>query len=312
MDFSQGTPVRPFLRTRIAPTPSGYLHLGNIYSFVLTATLAQRHGARILLRIDDLDRQRAQRAYIQDIFDTLNFLEIPWHEGPRDADEFEREYSQVHRMELYRAALAELKETQALFACNCSRTKIQKADASGSYTGHCRTRGVPFDAAEGSWRLRTDNDAPLTVRTLGEPVVEGLPREQTDFVVRKKDGDPAYQLASLIDDEHFGVDLIVRGMDLWPSTLAQLYLARLLGHEKFMETTFYHHPLITGPGGDKLSKSAGATSIQYLRKEGRSKEDVYTLLARHAGIVEEKLNWQAFGEKILGLHSRIPGNNNSL
>ncbi|MBT1712435.1 tRNA glutamyl-Q synthetase [Fulvivirgaceae bacterium PWU5] len=298
MDFSPGRPVRPFLRARIAPTPSGYLHLGNIYSFVLTATLAQRHGARILLRIDDLDRQRTQRAYIQDIFDTLNFLEIPWHDGPRNADEFEREYSQVHRMELYRAALAELREKQALFACDCSRSKIQQADATGAYTGYCRTRGVPFDAVKVSWRLRTDNDAPLTVRTLGEPVVEGLPREQTDFVVRKKDGDPAYQLASVVDDEHFGVDLIVRGMDLWPSTLAQLYLARVLGRNKFMATTFYHHPLITGPGGDKLSKSAGATSIQYLRKEGKTKADVYTMIARKSGIIDRLENWLELGERL--------------
>jgi glutamyl/glutaminyl-tRNA synthetase len=295
MDFSLSTPVRPFLRTRIAPTPSGYLHLGNIYSFVLTATLAQRHGARILLRIDDLDRQRAQRAYIQDIFDTLNFLEIPWHEGPRNADEFEREYSQVHRMELYRAALAGLREKRALFACDCSRSKIQQADATGVYTGHCRTRGVPFDAPEVSWRLRTDNDAPLTVRTLGEPVVEGLPREQTDFVVRKKDGDPAYQLASVVDDLHFGVDLVVRGTDLWPSTLAQLYLARTLGYHEFMSTTFYHHTLIAGADGGKLSKSAGATSIQYLKKEGKSAGDIYNILGELMGANRDVRSWLELG-----------------
>jgi glutamyl/glutaminyl-tRNA synthetase len=301
MDFFPGTPPRPFLRTRIAPTPSGYLHLGNIYSFVLTATLAQRHGARILLRIDDLDRQRAQPAYIQDIFDTLNFLEIPWHEGPRNADEFEQEYSQVHRMDLYRAALTELHQKQALFACDCSRSKILQADASGAYTGHCRTRGVPFDASEVSWRLRTDSDAPLPVRTLGEPVVEGLPREQTDFVVRKKDGDPAYQLASVIDDQHFGVDLIVRGMDLWPSTLAQLYLARVLEREKFMETTFYHHPLLNSPDGGKLSKSAGATSIQYLRKAGETPAEIYTAIAQKAGITERVKNWLELGAHLLTL-----------
>jgi glutamyl/glutaminyl-tRNA synthetase len=301
MDFLPGTPEKPFLRTRIAPTPSGYLHLGNIYSFVLTATLAHDHGARILLRIDDLDRQRAQPAYIQDIFDTLNFLEIPWHEGPRNADEFEREYSQVHRMDLYSAALAELRQKQALFACDCSRSKILQADASGAYTGHCRTRGVPFDASEVSWRLRTDNDVPLTVRTLGEPVVEGLPREQTDFVVRKKDGDPAYQLASVIDDEHFGVDLIVRGMDLWPSTFAQLYLARVLGREKFLETTFYHHPLLNSPDGGKLSKSAGATSIQYLRKAGKTPAEIYTAIAQKSRITEKVESWLELGTHLLTL-----------
>lgn len=82
-----------FKRTRIAPTPSGYLHLGNILSFALTVTLARQTRANILLRIDDLDRERADRLYVQDIFDTLNFLEIPWDEGPRDYEEYKSDWS---------------------------------------------------------------------------------------------------------------------------------------------------------------------------------------------------------------------------
>ncbi len=91
-----------YKKTRIAPTPSGFLHLGNVLSFSITAALAKKHSAKILLRIDDLDRARANDQYLQDIFDTLNFLEIPWDEGPRNVNEFKNAYSQAHRMACHR------------------------------------------------------------------------------------------------------------------------------------------------------------------------------------------------------------------
>jgi len=288
-------------KTRIAPTPSGYLHLGNVFSFVLTATLARRRGAKILLRIDDLDRQRAQPEYIQDIFDTLNFLELPWHEGPRSLLEFENEYSQVHRLPLYYKALEQLADQNSLYACECSRTQILQADPSGVYTGRCREQNLALTAPEVNWRLRTDGLTPLTVNTLTQPITTHLPHEQHDFVVRKKDALPAYQLTSVVDDIHFGVDLIVRGTDLWPSTLSQLYLAGILNTTSFTKNIFHHHSLLTTPDGDKLSKSAGATSIQYLRKEGKSAADVYTLLAAQAGIQQPVSNWETLGQALLPL-----------
>jgi glutamyl/glutaminyl-tRNA synthetase len=286
-------------KTRIAPTPSGYLHLGNILSFAITAVLADRHQASIVLRIDDLDRQRMQPAYIQDIFDTLDFLDLPWHEGPRSPQEFEREYSQLHRLNLYQEALRTLKDRGALFACDCSRTDILQADPTGAYTGRCRQRALPLNMAETSWRLRTAADVSLTVNTLEQPVAAFLPGEQQDFVIRKKDGFPAYQLASLVDDQYFGIDLIVRGTDLWPSTLAQNYLARVLSMDHFLNSTFHHHVLLTQPGGRKLSKSAGDTSIQHLRKEGRTPGDIYALIARSAGIQENVRSWKELGEWLL-------------
>src|ERR1700723_1841788 len=94
-----------FQKTRIGPTPSGYLHLGNVLSFALTAALARQTGAGILLRIDDLDRGRVSKDYVEDIFETLRFLGIPWDEGPRSLGEYEREYTQLRRMELYGEAL---------------------------------------------------------------------------------------------------------------------------------------------------------------------------------------------------------------
>jgi glutamyl-tRNA synthetase len=120
----------------------------------------------------------------------------------------------------------------------------------------------------------------LTMQQLDGQVFRGqLDPGMKDFVIRKKDGFPAYQLTSITDDLHFGVDLIVRGQDLWPSTLAQLYLARLLpGGTAFANATFHHHGLLTEKDGDKLSKSEGATSIQFLRKEGASAADIYKMI----------------------------------
>lgn len=264
-------------KTRIAPTPSGYLHLGNVRSFLLTQELAHKLGAGILLRIDDLDRDRVEDRYIKDIIDTLSMLGITYNEGPADLQEFKDIWSQVHRQTLYTATLDTLVQNGHLFACVCSRADV-RATPDGVYPGTCRYKNISLDTPNVSWRLHTREVLPLVVNVLGEsPVSESLPAEMTDFVVRKKNGFPAYQLSSLVDDVHFGIDLVVRGADLWNSTLAQLYIARLLGYESFMSAQFLHHPLITDSDGTKLSKSAGATSIQYLRAHGATAADIRRL-----------------------------------
>lgn len=288
-----------FGKTRIAPTPSGFLHLGNAFSFALTAAIARRAGARILLRIDDLDRQRVQPAYVQDVFDTLNFLEIPWDEGPRDAEAFEREYSQVHRMPLYEAALAQLEEKHAVFACSCSRSQLA-AGGGEAYPGTCLLKQVPLGTPGVNWRLYTSSDRPLRMKTWPYDSMEvRLPGTMQYFVVRKKDGYPAYQLASLIDDQHFGIDLIVRGADLYDSTVAQLYLASLLQQESFLQTTFYHHPLLMKDGDVKLSKSASDTSVRYWRQAGKTAADVYTMIGALLGHKEPVSDWEDLGALLL-------------
>jgi glutamyl/glutaminyl-tRNA synthetase len=112
-----------FNKTRIAPTPSGFLHLGNALSFELTASLAQKTGAKILLRIDDLDRERTNPPYVQDIFDTLNFLNIKWDEGPKDIIEYENSWSQIHRIGLYQNALEQLKQRVKYLPANVHELK---------------------------------------------------------------------------------------------------------------------------------------------------------------------------------------------
>jgi glutamyl-tRNA synthetase len=289
-----------FAQTRIAPTPSGFLHLGNAYSFLLTKALAEKHGAKILLRIDDLDRERYRQEYVQDIFDTLDFLEIQIHQGPSSVAEFESQWTQQERMPLYQEALDQLQQSRLLFSCTCTRSQILQIDPRGIYLGQCMDRRMPLDKNEAAWRINTlDADFLDYIAYPSTQKSALIPEEASCYVVRKKDKDPAYQLASLVDDIHFGVDLIVRGQDLFPSTLAQLDLARILGKEEFAKTTFYHHPLLKGPDQSKLSKSAGAFSIRQLRQEGKSLGDVFQLLGKSLGLQEEIHSFQEFSKQVI-------------
>lgn len=279
--------------TRLAPTPSGFLHLGNILSFALTAYFAERTGARILLRIDDMDQLRAEKKYTDDIFETLSFMGIHWDEGPVDYTAYSQQHTQRLRMPHYLRALQQLADDGHVFACTCSRSQLAQLPVGSGYPGTCEHKNLPLDTPDASWRIRSYPGKTLTVRRLGSsPVSLSLPASMHGFVVRKKDGDPAYQLTSLIDDQLLGTDLIVRGIDLWPSTWAQLYLASLLNISGFEQTLFVHHPLLLGTLGQKLSKSAGDTSIHTLREQGWSAAAIYTHIASLLGFKKTAGNWQ--------------------
>lgn len=276
--------------TRIAPTPSGFLHIGNIMSFSITAALARSCGAKILLRIDDMDRTRSADQYIRDIFDTLNFLEIPWDDGPADPGDFERNYSQNHRLNLYGKALQRLYHNGLIYGCECSRKQLITRNCL------CAHKHMPFDTPDVSWRLKTDAQTALQIKEYSRGVVQTvLPPEMENFVVKRRDGLPAYQLTSVIDDFLYGVDLVVRGQDLWASTIAQHYLALALGEARFADVTFYHHQLLIESPGKKLSKSAGSTSIKYMREQGKTAADVFGIIGSMLGIREPMTNWEQLG-----------------
>ncbi len=289
-----------FKLTRFAPTPSGFLHLGNLYSFLVTKVLAEKHGAEILLRIDDLDQDRFREEYTQDIFDTLDFMELSYELGPKNVKEFESEWSQIHRMEQYRAALEELSEKRLVFACDCSRKKIQEMDSSGYYLGHCQDRRIPLDRKEVTWRFNALETDFVSLKSYPSQLDSSLilPTDVAFSVLRKKDQQPAYQLTSLIDDLHFGVDLIVRGQDLYSSSLAQLALAEKLSKPQFLETTFLYHQILKGPKKKKLSKSDGSTSIKSMRDSGKKPKDVYQTLGEYLGNPEIK-DFESFKAQFL-------------
>jgi glutamyl-tRNA synthetase len=270
----------PIVRTRIAPTPSGYLHIGNACNFLLTEKLVQTMNGSLRLRIDDLDAPRVRPEYIADIFDTLHWLGIEPDEGPVDADGHRAHYSQQTRLQDYDAMLGQLAATGKVFACTCSRADIAQLDADGQYPGSCRDKGLPLDSKNAAWRFRTDqgDTAAWQDGICGAQQVS-LYQRQRDFVIRRRDGLPAYQVASLSDDIAYGINMIVRGIDLIDSTAAQLHLAAALEITPFLQCRFYHHPLLQNEAGEKLSKSAGSSSLKAMREAGVSGEDIRQIAA---------------------------------
>jgi glutamyl-tRNA synthetase len=267
-------------KTRYAPTPSGYLHLGNLYSFILTATIARNTGASVLLRIDDMDRERYRPEYLQNIFETLLFFELPYQEGPKKEDDFLQCWSQQHRLDSYTKALDELRQKGLLYACACTRTDLQKAGLQSGCLGNCSS-SYSLDDPGLNWRYRT-------------PEQSSFPVSMKDFIVRKRDGTPAYQLCSVVDDAQFGVNLVVRGVDLLESSIAQVALSHSLENNNYATAVHFHHPLITDQAGNKLSKSEGAESLHTLIKNGYTPSQLLTLLAQRCGINHPVSHWTDF------------------
>jgi len=273
------------IRSRIAPTPSGLLHLGNTVNFILTWLMVRKAGGVLRLRIDDADCLRTKTEYLEDIFRQLDWLGITWDEGPMGVDDFRRRFSQQLRLERYREFLAELRRLGHLYPCSCSRRMIRSLAPEGVYPGFCRERSV---GPETSWagqaqRVRVPQGSVLRVE--GQEVA--LCKAMGDFVLWRKEDLPAYQLVSLVDDLDDRINLIVRGQDLLPSTAAQLFLAGLHGDDFFAAGVFRHHPLVWGEDGRKLSKSDGSLSLAALRERGCSRMEVYRTVARQEGLEPE-------------------------
>lgn len=284
-----------FNLTRIAPSPSGYLHIGNAFSFLLTQAIAEQSGAKILLRIDDMDRDRFRMEYLVDIFETLDFLKIPIDLGPKNPEDFLLNWTQRNRMEHYQQALEKLWASGQVFSCTCSRKKISQMNASGYYLGHCLDRAIPKMRKEAAWRFNTLQEDLTEIQTISGAISRNYLAEDTAFfIVRKKDQLPAYQLTSLIDDLEYGVDLIVRGEDLFQSSLAQLTLAKALRADAFQKIRFHHHVLLKNPDGSKISKSDGATSVLAFRQSGKTLVDLYKGLGQRLGIPTAVENFEDF------------------
>jgi len=249
----------PPLKSRIAPTPSGFLHLGNVYSFVLTWLMVKKRKGALWLRIDDLDQDRFRPEYLEDIFRVLELLGIEPDEGPSGVADFQQNHSQTHRMPLYEKLLEQLAEQQAVFTCNCSRKLVREFAFDDGYPETCADKGMRLDKPNCVWRLHTEVLAEVQYQELNQEwATQRLPTKMRAFVIRKKDKLPAYQLTSLADDLQHGVNFVVRGKDLEASTQAQVYLANVLGLEEWKATCFFHHQLLKDAKGHKLSKSAGS------------------------------------------------------
>lgn len=237
--------------TRLAPTPSGFLHEGNRANFALTAHIAERLDLMLALRIDDIDAARYRQEYVEDIFDVLHDMGISWSLGPQDARDFEANYRQEARISEYYDRLSDLRDSSLeAYACTCSRSTVGGL-AVGGCPGECRTRPGPLVQGESALRIHVPPGT--TVRVADDDV--DVAAAMGDFVVWRRDGLPAYQLVSVVEDARWGTTHIVRGADLLPSTAAQIMLARALGLHTVADATYVHHALVLDDEGRKLSKS---------------------------------------------------------
>jgi glutamyl/glutaminyl-tRNA synthetase len=271
--------TRMIYRGRIAPSPTGYLHLGHARTFWTAQERAREHGGVLVLRSEDLDPARSKPEFARAMMDDLKWLGFEWQEGPDIGGPF-APYEQSRRFHLYRAALGKLIEGGFVFPCTCSRKDIQQAaqaphaaDDEMIYPGTCRKNlKSEISNLKSSWRFRVPDGESISF-------VDGHCGRQTfvagkdfgDFVLWRHDDVPSYQLAVVVDDAAMQITEAVRGADLLVSTARQLLLYRAFG---LTPPTFFHSPLVTDERGERLAKRHDALSLRGLRASGKTPEQV--------------------------------------
>lgn len=258
---------------RFAPSPTGRMHLGNVYAALMSYRSVKERGGKWILRIEDLDPGRSRAEYARQLEDDLHWLGLEWDEGGVDGLGPHGPYCQSLRGEIYAEHLRRLQGLGLTYACTCTRAEIMatqaphQSDGRVIYGGRCRPATMPCFAAEPEGRHATrlwvpDREVRFTDRNFG-PQSVNLARDCGDFVLRRSDGAWAYQLAVVVDDALMGVTEVVRGADLLLSTAQQIYLYELLGYPV---PEFAHIPLKTNASGQRLAKRDTSLSMAELRK----------------------------------------------
>jgi glutamyl-tRNA synthetase len=269
-------------RGRLAPTPTGLLHLGHAATFLKAAERARDAGGVLALRNDDLDEQRSRPEFYRAMLEDLRWLGIAWQEGPDVGGPF-APYSQSERGGLYLEAWRKLLEAGFLYPCRCTRRELALAasapheneDDEPNYPGTCRPAEMPRGAESdtgANWRFRIKDGEVVEFfdQHFGpQQFVAG--RDFGDFLVWRRDGGPSYQLACVVDDAAMRITEVVRGADLLKSTARQLLLYRALGFEP---PEWFHCPLVTDASGERLAKRHDALSIRTLREQGKRPGDL--------------------------------------
>jgi glutamyl/glutaminyl-tRNA synthetase len=266
-------------RGRIAPSPTGYLHLGHARTFWTAQQRARMHGGTLILRNEDLDSDRCKATYYDALIEDLRWFGFEWNEGP-DCGGPHAPYHQSQRQSFYLELFEKLKTGGFLYPCACSRKDIQHAlsaphagDEEPVYPGTCRA-GLQStaDAKRVSWRFRVPDGEVIRFVDGCRGSQEMIAGEHFgDFIVWRHDGIPSYQLAVVADDAGMGITEVVRGADLLVSAARQILLYRALG---WNHPAFYHCPLVLDETGQRLAKRHDALSLRALRAKGVTPEAI--------------------------------------
>lgn len=291
------------VRGRLAPSPTGALHLGNARTFLIAWLHARRQGGRVVLRMEDLDHPKVKPGTALAALDDLRWLGLDWDEGPDVGGPY-APYVQTARRPLYRAALERLRAQGQVYPCICSRRDVeagQSAPQAGedglAYDGACRSRFADYAAAAAAlppgrlpaWRFRV----PEGVETAFDDGFAGVQRQRVgettgDFVIARDPDGAGYMLAVVVDDAAMGITEVVRGDDLLAATHRQLLLYRALA---LAPPRFLHVPLVVSPDGRRLAKRHGDTRLAAIRAAGVAPGTVVGVLAWWCG-------WAAWGEDL--------------
>ena len=267
-------------RGRLAPSPTGYLHLGHARTFWIAQERARANGGVLVLRNEDMDAMRFKLEFVSAMLEDLQWFGFEWQEGPDCGGPF-GPYDQSGRMRFYRAALEKLRAGGFIYPCTCSRKDIQTAaraphaaDEDGPiYPGTCRqNRKSEIVNRKFAWRFRVPDDETISfVDGQFGPQKFVAGKDFGDFVVWRHDDVPAYQLACAVDDAAMQITEVVRGADLLKSTARQLLLYHALN---LVAPQLFHCPLMTDESGVRLAKRHDALSLRQLRATGATPESL--------------------------------------
>lgn len=263
------------VRTRFAPSPTGYLHIGGARTALFCWLYSRHHGGDFVLRIEDTDRERSTPEAVQAILDGMKWLGLDHDEGP---------FYQTERFDRYRELVRVLLDEGKAYHCYCTKEELDERRAEQMankqkprYDGRCRDRGEPREGVEPVVRFRNPQDGAVVIEDHVRGTVTYNNSELDDLIIARSDGTPTYNFTVVVDDMDMEITHVIRGDDHLNNTPRQINIFKALGKEP---PQFAHLPMILGPDGAKLSKRHGAVSVMEYRNEGFLPEAVRNYLVR--------------------------------
>ncbi len=279
------------VRTRFAPSPTGYLHVGGARTALFSYLYARKHGGQFVLRIEDTDLERSTEASVNAILEGMTWMGLEYDEGP---------FYQTHRFDRYNEVINQLMEKGLAYRCSCSRERLDtlREDAMANkqkprYDGHCRNHSVSVDEPH-VIRFKTPTDGSVLINDLVRGKVAIPNEELDDLIIRRTDGSPTYNLTVVVDDMDMKISHVIRGDDHLNNTPRQIHIYEALGAQP---PIFGHVPMILGDDGARLSKRHGAVSVMQYRDDGYLPEALLNYLVR--------LGWSHGDQEIFSMDEMV-------